>query len=74
MNEWYEFLCAYHDAVLGWVGGTRRIEGTPPTAEAVRDRLRLIRQAIDLLFGPRPTFRACWTYITCTYPGNTPPP
>jgi SAM-dependent methyltransferase len=65
VNEWYEFLCAYHDAVLGWVGGTRRIDGAPPSAESVRDRLRLIRQALDLLFGRRPYFRACWTYVTC---------
>jgi ubiquinone/menaquinone biosynthesis C-methylase UbiE len=65
--DWYEFLCAYHDAVLGWVGGTERIDGSPPSSEAVRDRLRLMRQAIDLLFGQRATFEACWTYITCTY-------
>ncbi len=35
VNEWFEFLGAYHDAVLGWVGGTKRIEGEEPTEEAV---------------------------------------
>jgi hypothetical protein len=69
--DWYEFLCAYHDAVLGWVGGTERIDGTPPSADAIRDRLRLMRQAIELLFGQRATFEACWTYITCTFHPKT---
>jgi hypothetical protein len=64
VHEWYEFLCAHHDAVLGWVGGTQRIEGTTPSGEAVRDRLLRIRQALDLLFGHRRSFRARWTYTT----------
>lgn len=64
VDHWFEFLTAYHEAVLGWVGGSVKVEGTPPTAEAVRDRLALIRQAMDLLFGGRPAFRCCWTYIT----------
>ena len=36
--------------------------------DAVRDRLRLMRHAMDTLFGGRPTFKACWTYITCRKP------
>jgi len=69
VSQWFEFLCAYHDAVLGWVGGTDRVNGRPPSADAVRDRMLLIRQAIDLLFGQRDTFEACWTYLTCSLPG-----
>jgi SAM-dependent methyltransferase len=65
VQDWYEFLSAYHDAVLGWVGGTDKIDGTPPTQAAVADRLRLMRQAMDTIFGGRRTFQACWTYITC---------
>ena len=68
VQDWYEFLTAYHGAVLGWVGGTERIDGTAPTDTAVADRLRLMRQAMDLLFAKRPSFQACWTYITCTKP------
>jgi hypothetical protein len=68
VNEWFDFLCVYHDAVLGWVGGTQRVEGSQPSSDALRDRLLLIRQAIGLLFGSRPTFQACWTYLTCTKP------
>ena len=65
--EWYEFLAAYHDGVLGWVGGIEKIDGAPPTTEAVRDRLALMRQALDRLFERRDAFRASWTYITCRH-------
>ncbi|MEP6659433.1 MAG: class I SAM-dependent methyltransferase [Acidimicrobiales bacterium] len=70
VQEWYEFLSAYHDAVLGWVGGTEKIDGVKPTESALQDRLRLMRQSMDVLFGGRPTFQACWTYITCGYEGD----
>jgi ubiquinone/menaquinone biosynthesis C-methylase UbiE len=68
VSEWFEFLSAYHDAVLGWVGGTQRIDGADPTPGAVRDRLHLIRHAMETLFGGRPSFNACWTYITARKP------
>jgi hypothetical protein len=64
VHEWYEFLSAYHDAVLGWVGGTMRIDGTEPDEQTVKDRLDLIRHALEVIFGGRPTFNCCWTYIT----------
>ena len=35
VHEWFEFLSAYHDAVLGWVGGTERIDGAAPSPAAV---------------------------------------
>ena len=63
MDDWFEFLSAYHDAVLGWVGGVSKVEGSTATPEAVRDRLALIRHAMDTLFGGRPSFRCCWTYV-----------
>ncbi|HEY1282454.1 MAG TPA: class I SAM-dependent methyltransferase, partial [Acidimicrobiales bacterium] len=63
--DWFELLSTYNDAVLGWVGGTEKIDGVKPTPEAVADRLKLIRHAMDVLFHGRPTFQACWTYITC---------
>ena len=65
VGEWYELLATYSDAVLGWVGGTEKLDGAPPSEQAVADRLRLIRHAMDVLFHGRPTFQACWTYITC---------
>ena len=69
VSEWFDFLSAYHDAVLGWVGGP------DPTPGALRDRLHLIRHAMETLFGGRPSFNACWTYITARKPstrGDTP--
>ena len=65
VQDWYELLATYHDAVLGWIGGTAKIDGAAASPEAVDDRLKLIRHAMDVLFHGRPTFQACWTYITC---------
>jgi SAM-dependent methyltransferase len=65
VDDWFELMSTYHDAVLGWVGGTEKVDGRPPTPEAVQDRLGLIRHSMDILFGGRKDFRACWTYITC---------
>lgn len=65
VKEWFEFLAAYHDAVLGWVGGTKKLDGADPTPEAVKDRLAIMRAAMDTIFGGRQTFNACWTYLTC---------
>ena len=53
---------AYHEGVLGWVGGSERIDGEPPSAEAVADRLRLLRESVDRVFGGD-SFEAVWTYI-----------
>ncbi|HEX6025752.1 MAG TPA: class I SAM-dependent methyltransferase [Solirubrobacter sp.] len=64
VEEWFELMTAYHDAVLGWVGGTKKLDGRPPTPEAVQDRLTIMRHAIDTIFSGREEFKACWTYIT----------
>ncbi|HEY4024894.1 MAG TPA: class I SAM-dependent methyltransferase [Candidatus Dormibacteraeota bacterium] len=64
VDDWFELMSAYHDAVLGWVGGTEKVDGKPPSPEAVQDRLGLIRHSMDILFGGRRDFLACWTYIT----------
>ncbi len=66
--EWYELMSAYHEPVLGWVGGTKRLDGSDPTPEALDDRLKLMRHAIDTIFAGRATFNACWTYITAVKP------
>jgi ubiquinone/menaquinone biosynthesis C-methylase UbiE len=63
VDDWFEFLSAYHEAVLGWVGGSSKVEGSAAGADAVRDRLALIRAAMETLFGGRPSFRCCWTYV-----------
>jgi ubiquinone/menaquinone biosynthesis C-methylase UbiE len=66
VDEWFEFLSAYADAVLGWVGGSAKVDGADATDEAARDRLDLLRASLDVIFGGRPTFLCCWTYITAT--------
>jgi SAM-dependent methyltransferase len=64
VGEWFELMTAYHDAVLGWVGGNKKLDGRAPTPEAVEDRLTIMRHAIDTIFSGRTHFNACWTYIT----------
>jgi ubiquinone/menaquinone biosynthesis C-methylase UbiE len=70
VDDWFEFLGAYHEAVLGWVGGSAKVDGTGASETAVRDRLALIRHAMDTLFGGRPAFRCCWTYINAVRPAG----
>jgi SAM-dependent methyltransferase len=68
VKEWFEFLAAYADAVLGWVGGSAKVDGVPATDEAAADRLELLRASLDVIFGGRPTFLCCWTYISASKP------
>lgn len=68
VDDWFEFLGAYHEAVLGWVGDSVKVDGRAPGEDAVRDRLALIRHAMDTLFGGRQEFRCCWSYINCVGP------
>ena len=70
VEDWFQFLSAYHDAVLGWVGGSAKVDGRPASEDAVRDRLALIRHAMDTLFGGRPAFQCCWTYINGMRPAK----
>lgn len=65
VREWAEVLCTYHEGVLGWIGGTVKSEGRPPSEHALRDRRFLIRYALERAASGRDTFDACWTYITC---------
>jgi SAM-dependent methyltransferase len=65
VHEWFELMTAYHESVLGWVGGTKKLDGNAPSAEALEDRLTIMRRAMETIFAGRETFNACWTYITC---------
>lgn len=66
--DWFEFLAAYHEAVLGWIGGVEKIDGRPPPEDAVRDRLVLIKESLEELFSGADSFEACWTYVTARKP------
>jgi SAM-dependent methyltransferase len=59
VEEWYEFLAAYADAVLGWVGGAEKVDGEGATNEAAGDRLRLLRDSLAAVSGGSPTFDCC---------------
>jgi SAM-dependent methyltransferase len=65
VDEWYRLLCTYHDGVLSWVGGSEKVEGAPPSPEALRHRLFLIRYGLEKLFPGQDSFPCTWTYITC---------
>jgi SAM-dependent methyltransferase len=60
--DWTAFLATYHEGVLGWVGGSERIEREAPTDEAIADRLELLRAGVERVFAG-PSFQALWTYI-----------
>ncbi len=63
VEQWYQFLSTYHEGVLGWVGGSERVEGAPPKPEAIDDRLRLMRKAMEQVFDGKRSFVAGWTYL-----------
>lgn len=60
--EWAAFLATYHEGVLGWVGGSERVEGSPPSQAAVADRLALLAAAVQVVFAAA-SFDAVWTYV-----------
>ncbi len=68
VSEWLEFLGVYHDAIVGWVGGSEKVEGVAPDATAVADRLDLMRAASDRVFSGSGHFDAVWTYVTTERP------
>jgi len=71
VSDWTEFLSAYHEGVLGWAGGSERVDGVAPSDELVALRVRLLGDSLAALFEQRPSFPACWTYITCRKPVGT---
>lgn len=64
VREWYDFLSVYHDGVLGWIGGVEKIDGRAPSHDTVRDRLAVMRSALQIVFEGRDAFDCSWTYIT----------
>jgi SAM-dependent methyltransferase len=68
VQEWFEFLTAYHESVLGWVGGTKKLDGAAAAQDAVSDRLAIMRRAMETIFAGRQSFTACWTYIASEKP------
>lgn len=65
VTDWGDFLTTYHEGVLGWAGGTARIDGQAPSEETVSLRQQLLRESLAVLFDGAPSFSTCWTYIKC---------
>lgn len=65
IGQFAQALSAYHEGALSWIGGSRRVEGGGPSADAIRDRVFLIRYALEKLFPGQTTFPCSWTYISC---------
>ena len=65
VSEWSDFLGAYHEGVLGWAGGCKRIDGTDPPPDVIALRKKLLAAAMAELFNDRARFQACWTHIRC---------
>lgn len=62
-EEWFEFLAAYHEGVLGWAGGAPKVSGEQPSDELLGLRRSLLRDALYALMRGQPSFIANWTYI-----------
>jgi SAM-dependent methyltransferase len=67
-DEWREFLSVYDEGVLGWVGGSPRVEDTEPSKTDLEARGELIDRAMDRVFDGEDTFEAVWTHVTCRKP------
>lgn len=65
VGEWFDFLAVYHEGIVGWLGGARKITGREPAHDVVRDRFSLMRLAMERVFAGKPTFKTCWTYLVC---------
>ena len=70
VRDWGEFLSAYHEGLLGWAGGSKRIDGRAPSEEVVTLRQKLLSESLAALFESRTSFRTCWTYIRCRKPSS----
>lgn len=65
VGEWAQFLTVYHEGVLGWVGGSDRVEDATPSPQDVQDREALIEAGLERVMEDARTFEAEWTYVTC---------
>jgi ubiquinone/menaquinone biosynthesis C-methylase UbiE len=65
VTEWYDATICYPD-LFAWMGGNEAIDGRPPSADALADRIGLMKRAVEEMFGEAETFDAFWTHITGT--------
>jgi ubiquinone/menaquinone biosynthesis C-methylase UbiE len=65
VDEWFDFLKVYHEGVIGWVGGSKKITGIEPTEQEINERIEIIRLSLNKMFNGQNNFKACWNYIIC---------
>jgi ubiquinone/menaquinone biosynthesis C-methylase UbiE len=63
VDDWYEFLNVYHEGILGWVGGSKKITGKECDSECINVRKTLIREAMTSIFGGKDVFKTVWNYF-----------
>lgn len=68
VDDWYDFLAVYHEGVLGWAGGARKITGQDTSEDVIKLRKALMRAALGHIFEGRETFTAVWTYLVGSRP------
>lgn len=61
--DWHRFLAVYHEGVLGWVGGAKKVTGEEVDPAWVEVRKALMGSALNELFEGRSQFKAAWTYL-----------
>ena len=65
VDEWFDFLKVYHEGVIGWIGGSKKITNIEPTEQELNDRIEIIRLSLNKMFNSQNNFKACWNYIIC---------
>ena len=65
VDEWFDFLKVYHEGVIGWIGGSKKITGVEPTEKEINDRIEIIKLSLNKMFNNQNNFKACWNYIIC---------
>jgi SAM-dependent methyltransferase len=65
VDEWFDFLKVYHEGIIGWIGGSKKITGVDPSGDEVNDRIEIIKLALTEMFNNQNDFKACWNYIIC---------
>jgi SAM-dependent methyltransferase len=65
VDEWFDFLKVYHEGIVGWIGGSKKITGVEPNEDEINDRVDIIKSALTKIFNNQNDFKACWNYIIC---------
>ncbi len=66
VSDWVGFLSAYEDPIVGFIGGSTKVDGRPPSYRQVAERKRLLGSAVRQLFLGQSDFNVLWTYIIAT--------